>query len=77
MDDWKAFHTRVLDYHEALNIDTNEPENTKTGWKQLKMMFEGEDWQTLQALLENETIILDHQKTPRCVLDAIATTIKS
>ena len=41
------------------------------------MMFEIKDWQTLQTLLDNETITLEHQKTPRCVLDAIATTTKS
>ena len=41
------------------------------------MMFEGEDWQMLQTLLDNEIITPEHQKTPRQVLDAIATTIKS
>ena len=31
MDNWKAFYTRALDYLEALNIDTSEPNDTKTG----------------------------------------------
>ena len=31
----------------------------------------------LQTLLNNETITTEHQKTPRQVLDAIATTIKA
>ena len=30
----------------------------------------------LQTLLDNETIMPEHQKTPRCVLDATVTTIK-
>ena len=76
-DDWKAFCTRALDYLEALNINTYEPDNTMTGWKQLRMMFEGEDQQTLQTLLDNETIMSEHQKTSRGVLDTTATTKKS
>ena len=43
MDDWEAFYTMALDYLEALNIDTDESDNTKTSLKQLKMIFEGED----------------------------------
>ena len=39
MEDWKAFYTRALNYLEALNINTDELNETKTGWKQLKMMF--------------------------------------
>ena len=77
MDNWKAFYTRALDYLEALNIDTHEPNVSKIGLKQWKMMFEGKDWQMLQTLVDNETIMLDHQKTHRHVLDAIANTIKS
>ena len=41
------------------------------------MMFEGEDWQTLQTLINNCTITLGSQKTLQQVLDAIETTIKS
>ena len=74
MEDWKAFYTRALNYLEALNIGTDEPDETKTGWKQFKMMFEGEDW---QSLLDNETITPEHQKTLRHELDAIVTAIKS
>ena len=55
-EDWKAFYTRVLDYLEVLNINTNEPDDTRIGWTQLKMMFEGKDWQILQILLDNNTI---------------------
>ena len=76
-EDWKTFYTRALDYLEALNIDTDEPDDNKTSWKQLKMMLDGKDWQTLQTLLNNETMAPEHQKTPRQVPDASATTFKS
>ena len=33
MDNWKAFQPRARDYLKALNIDANELNNTKTGWK--------------------------------------------
>ena len=42
-EDWKVFYTRDLDYLEALNINTDEADNWCTCWKQLKMMFQGED----------------------------------
>ena len=67
----------MLNYLEALNIDTDEPNDTKAGQKQLKMESEGEDWQTLETLLDNEKITPEYQKTLRQVLDAIATTIYS
>ena len=54
-EDWKDFFTRALDYLEALNIDTDEADNWHTGWKQLKMMFQGEDRQTLHSLIDNTT----------------------
>ena len=76
-EDWKAFYTKALDYLEALNINTDEPDETKTGWKQLKIMFEGKDWQTLQTLMDSETIPLNTGRSPSIVLDAIATTINS
>ena len=41
-EDWKFVFTMLLDYLEALNINTDEADNQCTGWKQLKMMFEGE-----------------------------------
>ena len=45
--DWKAFYTRALDYLDALDIETNEANNCCKGWKQLKLMFEGDDRQAL------------------------------
>ena len=50
------FYTRAIDYLEALNIYTEEDDDHETRRKQLKMMFEGEDWQTLQSLTDNGTI---------------------
>ena len=41
------------------------------------MMFECEDRQTLQTLLNNETTILEHQKIPWHMLDVIVIAIKS
>ena len=47
------------------------------GWHQLKMMFEGEDRQTVQSLTNNGTITPEHQKMPCNSFDAISTTIKA
>ena len=43
-EEWKVFYTRAIEYLEALYINTEEADDQKTGWKQLKMMFESEDW---------------------------------
>ena len=40
-------------------------------------MFEGEDRQVLQTLIDNGTMTPEHMKTPNAALDVIATTIKS
>ena len=52
-EDLRVFYTRAIDYLEVLDIDDKETDDCKTGWKQLKMMFEGEDKQTLQTLIDN------------------------
>ena len=69
-DDWKVLYFRVLDNLEALDINTDEADDQHTGWHQLKVMFEGEDRQTLQSLVDNGTISPD-------ALDAISITIKA
>ena len=43
----KEFYIRPLDYLETLNIDPEKADQTKKEWKQIKMMFTGEDRQTL------------------------------
>ena len=75
LEDWRVLYTRAIDYLEALNIDAEEVDKCKTGWKQLKIMFEGEYQETLQSLIENGTITLESQRTPQLVLDATGTNI--
>ena len=77
LEEWKVFYARALDYLEALDIDTDEADNWHTCWKQLKMMFNGEDGQTFQSLNDNGTITSENQKMPWGALDAISTTIKA
>ena len=53
---WRDFYTRVIDYLETIDIDPEEEDQQKRGWKQIKMMFTGEDRQALQTLIDNNTI---------------------
>ena len=75
--DWKAFYTRALDYLDALDNETDEADVSHKGWKQLKLMFEDDDRQALQSLIDNSTITEESMKTPWWALDATGTTIKS
>ena len=50
---WREFYIRALDYLETLDIDPEKADQTKKGWKQIKMMFTGEDRQTLQTMIDN------------------------
>ena len=77
MEDWKVFYTRAIDYLDDLDIDAEEADDWKTAWKQLKMKFTGEVWQTLKSLINNGTITLEGQRTPLQALNAIRTTIKA
>ena len=74
---WKAFYTRAIDYLDALDIEDDEADNCHKGWKQLKLMFEGNDRQALQSLIDNGTIMQENMKTAWHTLDATGTTIKS
>ena len=74
--EWKNFYTRVLDYQETLDIDPEAQDDTKCRWKQIKMMFQGEDRQALQSLIDNNTITPEDQKTPKHALKAIQSCIK-
>ena len=73
---WRELYIRALDYLETLDIDPEEADQTQKGWKQTKMMFTGEDRQTLQTMIDNKTITTEHQLTPVNALKAIQTTIK-
>ena len=58
--EWKNFYTRVLDFLETLNIDPERQDESKCGWKQIKMMFQGDDRQTLQIMSDNNIITPEH-----------------
>ena len=49
-EDWGIFYTRALDYIDALDIKLDEVDDSCKGWKQLKLMFAGEDRKVLQTL---------------------------
>ena len=76
MDAWKSFYTRALNFLEALDIDPNVEDQGKKGWRQIKMMFEDEDCQALQTLINNQTIFPQAQWTPSLMLKAIQSVIK-
>ena len=42
-EDWSVFYTRALDYLDALDIELETDDQSCKGWKQIKLMFEGED----------------------------------
>ena len=58
--EWKQFYIRAVNYLEAPDIDPDQEDETKRGWRQIKMMFQGEDRQALQTLLNNNTITPAH-----------------
>ena len=61
----EAFYTRALDFLEALDIDPEAADQHKCRWRQIKMMFEEEDCQALQTLIDNNTVILK-PSNPQC-----------
>ena len=73
---WREFYTRATDYLETMDIDPEREDENKKGWKQIKMVFTGEDRQALQALIDNNTITPEDQLTPIHALEAIQITIK-
>ena len=73
---WKEFYTRVINYLETIDIHPEQEDQHKRGWKQIKMMFTGEDRQALQTLIDNNTVTPADQCTPIQALKAIQTTIK-
>ena len=52
-EDWSVFYTRALDYLDALDIELETADQSHKGWKQLKLMFEGEDRKPLQSLIDS------------------------
>ena len=74
--EWQAFYTQALDFLEALDIDPEAADQNKRGWRQIKMMFEGEDHQALQTLIDNKTVTPEDQQTPVQALKAIKSVLK-
>ena len=72
----EIFYSRAIDYLETLEIDPEREDETKKGWKQIKMMFTGNDRQALQTLIDKNTITPADQLTPSCPLKAKQTAIK-
>ena len=73
---WSQFYLRALDYLETLKINPEEEDQQKRGWEQITVMFTGENRQTLQTLIDNNTITAADQRTPILALKAIQTAIK-
>ena len=76
-EDWSAFYTRALDYLDALDIEPEVADKSHKGWKQLKLMFEGEDRKALQSLIDSDVMSAECKLKPKAALDATGTTIKS
>ena len=74
--EWQVFFTRAVDFLEALDIDPEAADQNKCGWRQIKMMFKGEDCQALQTLTDNNTVTPEAQQTPMQALKAIQSIIK-
>ena len=60
---------------EALDIYPDKEDESKHGWCQIKMMFQGKERQALQTLLENNHITPEDQLTPSHTLNVIQTSI--
>ena len=74
--EWKKFYICALDYLETLDIDPEKKDENKRGWCQIKMMFQDDDRQTLQDLIDNNTITAEDQLTPTRALQAIQRNLK-
>ena len=75
-EDWSVLYTRVLDYLDALDIEQEAADGSHKQWKQLKLMFDGEDRKTLQTLIDSGVMTPEHMLTPKATLDVISNTIK-
>ena len=72
----KKFYICALDFLESLDIDPEKKDENKTGWHQIKMMFQDDDRQTLQDLIDNNAITAEDQLTPTSAFQAIQRTLK-
>ena len=76
-EDWRTFYTRAFNYLDALDIKPDQTDDNSKDWKQLKLMFESEDRQAVQTLIDNQTIMPEDIKKPRATLDNIGTIVNS
>ena len=67
--EWKTFYIHAVNFLESKDIDTEPEDPTEKGWKQFKMMFQVEDCQAMQTLIDNGTISLEDEKTAIRVID--------
>ena len=74
--EWKKFYIHALDFLEFLDINPEKKDENKRGWCQIKMMFQDDDRQTLQDLIDNNAITAEDQLTPTSALQAIQRTLK-
>ena len=63
-EDWSTFYTRALDYLDTLDIEPRAADQSCKGWKQLKLMFEGEDRKALQSFIDSGVMTAEHMLTP-------------
>ena len=66
----------VLYFLKTLDINPERQDENKHGWKQIKMMFQGDDRETLQNMIDNNTISQEDQQTPTRALKTIQSCIK-
>ena len=72
-----TFYTRALNYLDTLDIKPDQADDNCKSWKQLKLIFEGENRQAFQTLIDNQSIMPEDMKKPSATLDTTGTTIKS
>ena len=70
-EDWRTFYTLDLNYLDAPDIMHDQADNNHKGWKQFKVMFEGEDRLALQILMDDQTIMPEDMKKPSVSYTAI------
>ena len=63
-EEWKLFHMTALDFLLALDINPDEDDQAKKGWCQIKMIYERDNCQALQTLINNNTISAEAQCIP-------------
>ena len=73
---WKKYYKEVIQFLTALNINPEEKDQNRTGWKRIKLMIKGDDRQILQKYIDNNTITQEDQRIPTQALKAIKATIE-